>query len=124
MVNPLFGRMFYPHILTCLIPNYLTKNLTARSLQTSRHTRTPTLGLNTTTFSPSTTYVLLYLPSFAYPNDDAFPQPIRVGYSYGKMVNNSRDAALDVYDFLLKFFYLHPHLVRHVSYRNFRFTPD
>ncbi|EKM51075.1 uncharacterized protein PHACADRAFT_103966, partial [Phanerochaete carnosa HHB-10118-sp] len=39
--------------------------------------------------------------------------PIGVGYSYGKMVNNSRDAAHDVYDFLLKFFHLHPHLAKH-----------
>lgn len=42
-------------------------------------------------------------------------QPIGVGYSYGTMVNNSRAAAYDVYDFLLKFFHLYPHLAKCAS---------
>ncbi|GJJ09770.1 hypothetical protein Clacol_003994 [Clathrus columnatus] len=36
--------------------------------------------------------------------------PINVGFSYGRRVNNSHDAALDVYDFLQKFFRLFPQL--------------
>ncbi|KAJ7017885.1 Alpha/Beta hydrolase protein [Mycena alexandri] len=36
--------------------------------------------------------------------------PVGVGYSYGTLVNNSRTAAVDVYDFLQKFFRLFPHL--------------
>ncbi|KAF8518925.1 alpha/beta-hydrolase [Hysterangium stoloniferum] len=40
----------------------------------------------------------------------ALDHPIGVGYSYGAMVNNSRSAAEDVYDFLQKFFVLFPHL--------------
>jgi hypothetical protein len=31
-------------------------------------------------------------------------QPIGVGFSYGAMVNNSADAAKEVYDFLQKFY--------------------
>lgn len=42
-------------------------------------------------------------------------QPIGVGYSYGTQVNNSRDAAFDVYDFLQKFYKLYPHLAKYVS---------
>ncbi|KAJ7272005.1 Alpha/Beta hydrolase protein [Mycena haematopus] len=38
--------------------------------------------------------------------------PIGTGFSYGVQVNNSRDAALDVYDFLQKFFVLFPHLTK------------
>lgn len=53
------------------------------------------------------------------PNPDAWSEhhnllaldhPIGVGYSYGASVNNSRSAAYDVYDFLVKFFHLYPHL--------------
>ncbi|KIJ29216.1 hypothetical protein M422DRAFT_37026 [Sphaerobolus stellatus SS14] len=40
----------------------------------------------------------------------ALDHPIGAGYSYGTRVNNSRDAAIDVYDFLQKFFVLYPHL--------------
>ncbi|KAJ3576051.1 hypothetical protein NP233_g684 [Leucocoprinus birnbaumii] len=40
----------------------------------------------------------------------ALDHPIGVGYSYGTRVNNSRDAAEDVYDFLQKFFALYPGL--------------
>ncbi|KAJ7653982.1 alpha/beta-hydrolase [Mycena polygramma] len=42
----------------------------------------------------------------------ALDHPIGVGFSYGSRVNNSRDAAYDVYDFLQKFFILFPHLAR------------
>ncbi|KAF8206790.1 Alpha/Beta hydrolase protein [Mycena galopus ATCC 62051] len=42
----------------------------------------------------------------------ALDHPIGVGFSYGTMVNNSRSAAYDVYDFLQKFFVLFPHLAR------------
>lgn len=35
-------------------------------------------------------------------------QPIPAGFSYGLGVDNSRDAAHDVYDFLQKFFTLFP----------------
>ncbi|KAJ6525669.1 Alpha/Beta hydrolase protein [Mycena capillaripes] len=42
----------------------------------------------------------------------ALDHPIGTGFSYGLMVNNSRDAALDVYDFLQKFFVLFPHLAK------------
>ncbi|KAJ6502329.1 alpha/beta-hydrolase [Mycena sanguinolenta] len=38
--------------------------------------------------------------------------PIGTGFSYGALANNSRDAALDVYDFLQKFFVLFPHLAK------------
>ncbi|KAJ6587794.1 alpha/beta-hydrolase [Mycena sp. CBHHK59/15] len=41
----------------------------------------------------------------------ALDHPIGVGFSYGTRVNNSRDAAIDVYDFLQKFFHLFPHLI-------------
>ncbi|GJE95373.1 carboxypeptidase [Phanerochaete sordida] len=56
-----------------------------------------------------------------YPNPDAWSEhynllaldhPIGVGYSYGQMVNDSRDAAYDVYDFLVKFFHLYPNLAK------------
>ncbi|KAK7018142.1 Alpha/Beta hydrolase protein [Favolaschia claudopus] len=40
----------------------------------------------------------------------ALDHPVGVGFSYGQMVNNSRDAAIDTYDFLQKFFRLYPHL--------------
>ncbi|KAJ6587804.1 Alpha/Beta hydrolase protein [Mycena sp. CBHHK59/15] len=40
----------------------------------------------------------------------ALDHPVGVGLSYGTHVNNSRDAAIDVYDFLQKFFRLFPHL--------------
>ncbi|KAJ7738412.1 alpha/beta-hydrolase [Mycena metata] len=40
----------------------------------------------------------------------ALDHPVGVGYSYGTLVNNSRTAAVDVYDFLQKFFRLFPHL--------------
>ncbi|EKM53860.1 uncharacterized protein PHACADRAFT_184904 [Phanerochaete carnosa HHB-10118-sp] len=49
-------------------------------------------------------------------HDNAFSQPIGVGYSYGTMVNNSRDAAHDVYDFLLKFFHLNQFVLASGSY--------
>ncbi|KAJ7461953.1 Alpha/Beta hydrolase protein [Mycena latifolia] len=39
-------------------------------------------------------------------------QPVGTGFSYGTMVNNSRSAAVDVYDFLQKFFRLFPDLVQ------------
>ncbi|KAF7314768.1 SET domain-containing protein [Mycena kentingensis (nom. inval.)] len=42
----------------------------------------------------------------------ALDHPVGVGFSYGSMVNNSRAAALDVYDFLQKFFRVYPHLSR------------
>ncbi|KAF7359783.1 SET domain-containing protein [Mycena venus] len=42
----------------------------------------------------------------------ALDHPIGVGFSYGTMVNNSRDAAMDLYDFLQKFFRLYPRLSR------------
>ncbi|KAJ7286061.1 alpha/beta-hydrolase [Mycena rebaudengoi] len=42
----------------------------------------------------------------------ALDHPIGTGFSYGRMPNNSRDAALDVYDFLQKFFVLFPHLAK------------
>ncbi|KAF7344701.1 SET domain-containing protein [Mycena venus] len=42
----------------------------------------------------------------------ALDHPIGVGFSYGTMVNNSRDAAMDSYDFLQRFFRLYPHLSR------------
>lgn len=42
----------------------------------------------------------------------ALDHPIGVGFSYGSHVKNSRDAAHDVYDFLQKFFVLHPELAR------------
>ncbi|KAJ7668124.1 Alpha/Beta hydrolase protein [Mycena rosella] len=44
----------------------------------------------------------------------ALDHPIGAGLSYGTMVNNSRRAAIDVYDFLQKFFRLFPHLVQSV----------
>ncbi|KAJ7354087.1 alpha/beta-hydrolase [Mycena albidolilacea] len=42
----------------------------------------------------------------------ALDHPVGVGFSYGTLVNNSRDAAIDAYDFLQKFFRLYPHLSR------------
>jgi len=42
----------------------------------------------------------------------ALDHPIGVGFSYGSRVNNSRSAAVDVYDFLQKFYRLYPHLVK------------
>ncbi|KAJ6554249.1 Alpha/Beta hydrolase protein [Mycena capillaripes] len=42
----------------------------------------------------------------------ALDHPIGAGFSYGTMVNNSRSAAYDAYDFLQKFFVLFPHLAR------------
>ncbi|KAF7364772.1 SET domain-containing protein [Mycena venus] len=42
----------------------------------------------------------------------ALDHPVGVGASYGTLVNNSRSAATDVYDFLQKFFHLFPHLVQ------------
>ncbi|KAJ7668131.1 alpha/beta-hydrolase [Mycena rosella] len=42
----------------------------------------------------------------------ALDHPVGAGLSYGIMVNNSRDAAVDVYDFLQKFFRIFPHLAR------------
>ncbi|KAJ7626192.1 alpha/beta-hydrolase [Roridomyces roridus] len=41
----------------------------------------------------------------------ALDHPIGVGFSYGTHVNNSRSAAIDVYDFLQKFYRLFPHLI-------------
>ncbi|KAJ7506650.1 alpha/beta-hydrolase [Mycena galericulata] len=41
----------------------------------------------------------------------ALDHPVGVGFSYGTLVNNSRSAAIDVYDFLQKFYRLFPHLV-------------
>ncbi|KAF7364774.1 hypothetical protein MVEN_00347300 [Mycena venus] len=41
----------------------------------------------------------------------ALDHPVGVGASYGTQVNNSRSAAIDVYDFLQKFFHLFPRLV-------------
>lgn len=43
-----------------------------------------------------------------------FVQPIGVGLSYGTMVNNSVDAAHDVYDFLQKFYRAYPHLAKYL----------
>ncbi|KAJ7094353.1 alpha/beta-hydrolase [Mycena epipterygia] len=40
----------------------------------------------------------------------ALDHPVGVGFSYGTKVNNSRNAAIDAYDFLQKFFRLFPHL--------------
>ncbi|KAF7340163.1 SET domain-containing protein [Mycena venus] len=42
----------------------------------------------------------------------ALDHPVGVGASYGAKVNNSRDAAIDVYDFLQKFFVVFPHLAQ------------
>ncbi|KAJ6504753.1 Alpha/Beta hydrolase protein, partial [Mycena vitilis] len=42
----------------------------------------------------------------------ALDHPIGAGFSYGPKVNNSRTAALDVYDFLQKFFCLYPDLAQ------------
>ncbi|KAJ7461996.1 alpha/beta-hydrolase [Mycena latifolia] len=42
----------------------------------------------------------------------ALDHPVGVGFSYGTLVNNSRSAAIDVYDFLQKFFRLFPDLVQ------------
>ncbi|KAF9446918.1 alpha/beta-hydrolase [Macrolepiota fuliginosa MF-IS2] len=42
----------------------------------------------------------------------ALDHPVGVGYSYGTRVNNSQDAAEDVYDFLQKFFKLYPNLAK------------
>ncbi|KAF7297878.1 SET domain-containing protein [Mycena chlorophos] len=38
----------------------------------------------------------------------ALDHPIGAGFSFGSMVNNSRDAAIDVYDFLQKFYIVFP----------------
>ncbi|KAI0341788.1 alpha/beta-hydrolase [Trametopsis cervina] len=40
----------------------------------------------------------------------ALDHPVNAGFSYGTHVNNSQDAAADVYDFLQKFYRLYPHL--------------
>lgn len=40
-------------------------------------------------------------------------QPVNVGFSYGARVDNSRDAASDVYDFLQKFYVILPQLSRY-----------
>ncbi|KAF8581123.1 alpha/beta-hydrolase [Ramaria rubella] len=42
----------------------------------------------------------------------ALDHPIGAGFSYGTMVNNSRAAAIDVYDFLQKFYSIFPHLAK------------
>ncbi|KAF7298669.1 SET domain-containing protein [Mycena indigotica] len=42
----------------------------------------------------------------------ALDHPIGAGFSFGTMVNNSRDAAVDVYDFLQKFYKVFPHLAK------------
>ncbi|KAF8320086.1 alpha/beta-hydrolase [Clavulina sp. PMI_390] len=42
----------------------------------------------------------------------ALDHPIGVGFSYGQHVDNSEDAAVDVYDFLQKFFKIFPLLAR------------
>ncbi|KAJ7775104.1 alpha/beta-hydrolase [Mycena metata] len=42
----------------------------------------------------------------------ALDHPIGTGLSYGLKVNNSQDSAVDVYDFLQKFFLLFPHLAK------------
>ncbi|KAJ7054942.1 alpha/beta-hydrolase [Mycena amicta] len=42
----------------------------------------------------------------------ALDHPIGAGFSYGSMVNNSRDAAIDVYDFLQKFYQVFPHFTK------------
>ncbi|KAJ7770967.1 alpha/beta-hydrolase [Mycena maculata] len=42
----------------------------------------------------------------------ALDHPVGVGFSYGTQVNNSRDAAIDVYDFFQKFYRLFPHLLK------------
>ncbi|KAJ6551779.1 Alpha/Beta hydrolase protein [Mycena capillaripes] len=42
----------------------------------------------------------------------ALDHPVGVGFSYGSLVNNSRDAAIDAYEFLQKFLHLFPHLSR------------
>ncbi|KAF8215058.1 alpha/beta-hydrolase [Mycena galopus ATCC 62051] len=42
----------------------------------------------------------------------ALDHPVGVGASYGTQVNNSRSAAIDVYDFLQKFFRVFPDLVQ------------
>ncbi|ORY24444.1 alpha/beta-hydrolase [Naematelia encephala] len=40
----------------------------------------------------------------------AIDHPVGVGFSYGQMVNSSADAARDIYDFLQRFYSLHPDL--------------
>jgi len=65
-------------------------------------------GLKSTICLLWTTCVVLRLESLS--NTEPSVQPIGVGFSYGKRVNNSRDAADDVYDFLQKFFILFPQL--------------
>ncbi|KAJ7777897.1 alpha/beta-hydrolase [Mycena maculata] len=42
----------------------------------------------------------------------ALDHPVGAGFSYGTLVNNSRSAAIDVYDFLQKFYRLFPHLAK------------
>ncbi|KAJ7724492.1 alpha/beta-hydrolase [Mycena maculata] len=60
-------------------------------------------------------------PNGTVPNPDRITQrfnllaldhPIGTGFSYGRMVNNSHDAALDVHDFLQKFYLLFPRLAK------------
>ncbi|KAK0454383.1 Alpha/Beta hydrolase protein [Armillaria borealis] len=46
----------------------------------------------------------------------ALDHPVGAGYSYGTRVNNSRDAAYDVYDFLQKFFSVFPELSKYRFY--------
>jgi carboxypeptidase C (cathepsin A) len=41
---------------------------------------------------------------------------VGVGFSYGSLVNNSRDAAIDAYEFLQKFLDHFPHLSRWVGH--------
>lgn len=74
--------------------------------------RTPTASLSALTCSPLITYAAPPGPSILI---DIHIQPIGTGFSYGRMPNNSRDAALDVYDFLQKFFVLFPHLAKLVT---------
>ncbi|KAJ7845181.1 alpha/beta-hydrolase [Mycena leptocephala] len=42
----------------------------------------------------------------------ALDHPVGVGFSYGSLVNNSRDAGIDAYEFLQKFLHHFPHLSR------------
>ena len=77
-----------------------------------RLSRIRTRGQNISTFwllimsvPPVTYLVILY-------HVLTFLQPIGVGFSYGTRVNNSRDAALDVYDFFQKFYALFPHFLK------------
>ncbi|THH03727.1 hypothetical protein EW146_g10356 [Bondarzewia mesenterica] len=65
------------------------------------------LALDHVRFDSKFIFILSVLDLFALGR-----QPIGVGFSYGTMVNNSRSAAYDVYDFLQKFFLLYPHLAK------------